>query len=573
MRIRKTACSITLLLFLFCSVKPLFAQRAGGNDSQNSGSAFELSLGSSFGGLFYEDQLGLQIARIGGVTEGFIDTQTYKLGSNDLISIDIKGNQPILMRGILVNSQGDIVIPVVGTVNVKNKTIDEAQLFIEEQIRSTFKNASVIISLEQPRPIVIHINGEVKHPGKYVLPAQSRLDFAIFQSLTEGQRQPAASASYSVNDLLSNNYSFRRIEVTHSSGEKVYSDLISYYRSGAIDENPYVRDGDLITIYKANTNNSRISISGAVKAPIEVEFLVTDTPFSLLSLAGGFSEDADTTRLFLIRKENGGITQLEIVPENWKSFKIKPNDRIIASHNIKQRNAASVWISGEIKLPGNFPIVDGETNVLELLELAGNLTEKALPHAGYLIRAGSVENEVPNKFNTEMMTRTSDQFLQGLEYLELENTISRNRVHINLNDKEQLSTVKLFDGDQIFVPRDENTVFVFGQVNNPGYFPYSPGNMSVDDYIMRAGGVSLSANKERVFVIKAGTKSWFKPGETDLNSGDMIFIDRMPNEDLNALRGYEIQRQQLRNTRIQLVMTGLTTITSIVTAYVAITRN
>lgn len=477
------------------------------------------------------------------------------------------------MRGILVNSQGEIVTPIFGVINVEGKTITEAQNEIKNKVEETLTDPDVVISLDQPRPFTIHITGDIPHPGKYVIPAQSRVDFAIFQSVTDGNRVLDSRAQYSASSLLSRGYSFRDIKITHKNGETQSADLISYYSAGSLANNPFVRDGDLITLTKSNPDNARISVSGSVRSPFEVEFLETDTPEKLLKIAGGFTPEADTSVLMVLRRVNNQIVKIELNPTEWSNYDLLPNDRLIISSRDKINRSASAWVNGEINFPGNFPIINGTTTAYELLEMAGDFTSNALPKAGYLIRAGSVENEVPNKFNSDIMKRTSNQLLQGFEYLELENRLSRNRVFVDLSSDSQLKQVRLFDGDRLFVPRDENTVFVFGQVNNPGYFPYDNNNALVTNYISKAGGFSLAADKDRIFIIKAGSNTWYKPEDTSIDSGDLIFVDRNPFDELNAKRNYEIQKQQLKNNRIQLVMTALTTITSIITAYVAITRN
>jgi protein involved in polysaccharide export with SLBB domain len=106
-------------------------------------------------------------------------------------------------------------------------------------------------------------------------------------------------------------------------------------------------------------------------------------------------------------------------------------------------------------------------------------------------------------------------------------------------------------------------------VNNPGYFPFIE-NTNTNNYINRAGGFALSADRDRVFIIKAGNATMYRPGETELESGDRIFIDRQPIEELNALRTYEIQQQQVKNTRTQLILAAISTITGIITTYVAV---
>lgn len=526
-----------------------------------------------FGGTYISDPLGVQMAARQFPFDGTIDKNTYELGANDLLSIKLEASQTMFIRGVVVNPLGDLTLPSIGAVNVAGLTITEAEKRIEDVAKEFVQNSVVEITLESPRPIHIQVTGGVPYPGKYLVPAISTVDQAIFASVTDGNRTVQSGLSNSSDFLTKGNFSFRNILIERDNGDTLKADLVSYFRLGDSTANPIVKDGDLITIKRLNRETPKVSISGAVKADYEFEFVKGDTPAKLLAIGGGFEEVADPSKLLIFRRTATGTEKIEVLPEDWHTFQLQPNDRVVAPFNRQKDASASAWVYGEVQIPGNFPIISGETTALELLDLTGGLTENALPHAAYLMRPGNFVNEIPNKFNADLMKRTSNQVLQGLEYLEAETQLSQNKVFIDLEDKEQLSRLEIFDGDRLYIPRDEQTVFVFGQVNNPGYFPYNGSAVSVMNYIERAGGFALSANKDRVFIIKAGNATWFRPGETTLESGDRIFVDRKPVEELNALRGYEIQKQQLRNQRTQLIMTAITTITGIITTYVAIKRN
>ena len=82
----------------------------------------------------------------------------------------------------------------------------------------------------------------------------------------------------------------------------------------------------------------------------------------------------------------------------------------------------------------------------------------------------------------------------------------------------------------------------------------------------------MAANKERVFVIKAGSRAWYKPEDTMLSSGDIIFVDREPLVDATSARNYNLQLEQLKNSRISLILAAIGTVTGIITTYVALTR-
>ncbi|XWN36506.1 MAG: SLBB domain-containing protein [Balneola sp.] len=555
------------ILLLFICTSFLYAQNNG--NQQEDG--FNIELSDVFGGFYYTDPLSVQLASRINPIEASLDLQNYILGVNDLISIKIDGAQSLFLRGLLVNPQGDVTLPVVGPVNINGLSVPESEKKIQEATSSHLKNPSVTITIDSPRPVIYHVTGGVPYPGKYLTYPQSRVDQAIFSSITSGNRDLSKSIPNSSDFLTNDNYSFRSIKIYHSDGTESEADLVKYFRTGSLKSNPFVKDGDLINIIPTNRETPKVSISGAVKADYEFEYKKGDTPSLILKFGGGFEETADTTKLFIYRRAVDGIEQIVVESEEWDSFNLLPNDRVVAPFGDEFDASASAWVYGEVNIPGNFPIESGSTTALELLQTAGGLSTEALPAAAYLVRSGGQKNEIPNQFNADLMKRTSDQYVQGLEYLDAETRLSKNKVYIDLTDNSQLRNLRIFDGDRLYIPRDDQTIFVFGQVNNPGYFGFS--NMkTVNEYITQAGGFALSADKERIFILKAGNATWFKVGETELSSGDKIFIDRQPVEELNAKRAYDIQKQQLRNQRTQLIMTAITTITGIITTYVAVRR-
>ncbi|MEX0721067.1 MAG: polysaccharide biosynthesis/export family protein [Balneolaceae bacterium] len=560
-----------LLIVLFISPNNLVAQQ----ESQ-PGTGFNFQFNSALEGYYYQDALGSIIGDQIYTSDGVVDKNTYQLGPNDLITVGIEASENIVLRALVVNPQGDIIIPMLGSVNVANQTIAEAQETINEAAKEVFRNPNSTITLERARPLTVYVSGSVPSPGKHMAPPFSRVDVAIYGSIYKVDRPSSVSNLRAANntiDLLdAGPLSFRNILITHADGSTDIADLVAYFKAGRVDKNPVVKHGDRISIKRLSNDSPRVSISGAINEEFELEYSETDSPSLLVDIAGGYKPEADTSRLFLYRHEAGQTEKIEIAKSDWNSLKIKPNDRIVIPVNRQLNPSTSAWVYGEVEIPGNFPIQNGETTAFDLLNLSGDLTNNALPSAAYLVRAGTLENEIPNKFNADLMKRTSDQVAQGFEYLDLETRLSQNKVFIDLTDDEQLKGVSIYDGDRLYVPRNEETIFVFGQINNPGYYPFSGNPQSVYNYIDRAGGFALAANRERIFIIKAGSGTWYRPDETTLESGDRIFIDRNPYDELNAQRTYEVQRQQLKNTRIQLIMTGITTITGIITTYVAITR-
>jgi protein involved in polysaccharide export with SLBB domain len=563
--------TVLLVISTCCQFQVLAQNSSNEQKQQGTTTDFTLDLMTNFNNYYFQDPLTGILSKQFYIAGDDLNLQNYILGVSDLITVSIESSQNIVLRALVINPQGDIVIPMLGAVHIADQSIADAENTINNKAKSIFKAPQTSITLEQPKPLVVTVSGNVKYPGKHIIPPFSRVDAAIFGSILDTKQKltDGFTSEDAAKLLKAGPYSFRNIKIIH--GDSTFTaDLAAYYWAGDISKNPMVQTGDHIIVNKLTNQSPRVSISGAVHSDMELEYRHTDTPQLLINIAGGFTPEADSSIVYVFRTNGNTIEKLEIEKSKWASFTIKPNDRLIIPTNQRVNTSASAWVYGEVHIPGNFPIRDGKTTALNLLEFSNGLTDQALPDAAYLIRAGSVKNEVPNKFNTELMKRTSDQLAQGLQYLDLETKVSRNKVYIDLNDNEQLSKVKIYDGDRLFIPRDEGTVFVFGQINNPGYYPYIKSGESVFDYIHRAGGFALSADKDRVFIIKAGSGTWFKPGKTELESGDRIFIDRVPYDELNAKRSYEIQKEQIKNTRIQLILTGISTITGIITTYVAI---
>lgn len=580
------------------------AQTTGNTQNTNNQS-------TDLGGFYYIDQLGSFVSDGNFRADGIVDVTKYVLGAGDLVTVTIDANQKYVFRALFVNAQGDIIIPSFGSVPVGGLSIENATKVVEDFANTAFKSAKVSLSLEIPKSVSVHVTGSVPYPGKQTILPFTRVDEAVYFSIFENeveQLRPEEIANQSrkllgeetyisarptdyvnrkkeelsnsqsqfkTNKLLDNRaYSLRNITITHRDSSESSADLIAYFKAGRLDKNPLVKDGDVLSVIRINVETPKISISGAVRSPLEMEYVVGDSPSLLLAIGGGFEEAAESSKLVIFRAQGSGLEKIEVLKENWHSFTLLPNDRVVALYDTSLQNqeSASAWVYGEVKIPGNFPITVGETTAYDLIQYSEGLTEKALPHAAYLVRGQLKRNEIPNKFNVELMQRTSDQVVQGLEYLSLETNLSQDKVFIDLTDSDQLKSIKLSAGDKIYIPRDENTIFVFGQVNNPGYLPYQEEVQNVSEYIQKSGGFALSADLDRVFIIKAGGSSWYRANETKLESGDRIYVDRTPLEELTSKRQFEIQRAQLRNQRTQLIIAGIGTVTSIITAYVAITR-
>jgi hypothetical protein len=85
--------------------------------------------------------------------------------------------------------------------------------------------------------------------------------------------------------------------------------------------------------------------------------------------------------------------------------------------------------------------------------------------------------------------------------------------------------VVLRSQDTVIVPSVRNTVYVFGQVVEPGGIAYVPGK-SADYYVEKAKGYTDYAKTGDVVVIKRRSRQWFPPSDTKVEEGDYIWVPR-----------------------------------------------
>ncbi|MFH1984963.1 MAG: FG-GAP-like repeat-containing protein [Pseudomonadota bacterium] len=112
-----------------------------------------------------------------------------------------------------------------------------------------------------------------------------------------------------------------------------------------------------------------------------------------------------------------------------------------------------------------------------------------------------------------------------------------------LNQGDLSQNVVLDDGDLIYVPmitKSENRVYVFGEVANPGAYPFEGNTARVFDVISQAGGVTVFADEKETRVVRgdpanpqiliANMKSLIEEGDQTQNmvlvNGDLIYIPR-----------------------------------------------
>ncbi len=221
----------------------------------------------------------------------------------------------------------------------------------------------------------------------------------------------------------------------------------------------------------------KVSINGEVNQPGEYNFSDNLSVSDLVFLAGGFRTGATPNRIEVARRlyndeNNDATVQIfdlnidEDLSIRGKKFVLQPYDQVYIRSLANYRPQQSVSIEGEVNYPSQYVIKSRTERISDLIDRAGGLRNDAYIGGAKFYRDGN------------------------LVALDLEKALHNKHLAINLF---------LEEGDRLFIPKEEQVVKLFGQVQNATSVAFEPG-FSFRDYIEQAGGFTDSANVKRTYV-------------------------------------------------------------------------
>lgn len=150
-----------------------------------------------------------------------------------------------------------------------------------------------------------------------------------------------------------------------------------------------------------------------------------------------------------------------------------------------------VFVGGAVRNPGAYPATP-ITRVSEIIELAGGFLGWDEEDDNYKsdFRATVSDRKIASKRNVMVISQAGDSVKADILRFEVAGQTEFNP--------------RLIDGDQIFVPLQEqeiNLYGIFGAVKNPGYFEYSERD-SLKDLIELAHGLALNADSNNVEIVR-----------------------------------------------------------------------
>ena len=297
--------------------------------------------------------------------------------------------------------------------------------------------------------------GEVVQPGTYTLTSFASAFHALY----------AAGGTNKIGSL-------RDIKVFRDGKIVANIDIYEYLMNGNNTGDITLRDGDVV---KVEPLGILTQIVGEVRRPMKYEMRPHETMKDLIGFAGGFAGKAFQKNVHLDRKGQTSMESYTVTDDQYDSFNLHDGDMVMVG-DILEKFSNSVEIQGAVNRPGKYAIGDRLRTLKDLVNMAQGTTGDA-----YLMRA--------------LLYREREDLTQTMESIDL-TALMGNKV----------PDIVLRKNDRLFVPSviglmDSLTVYVGGEVRNPGAYPYAT-NMSVEDVILQAGGLTESASVARIDVFR-----------------------------------------------------------------------
>ena len=428
----------------------------------------------------------------------------YRLGPGDEVVIDIWGASQNTIRQ-QISPDGTINLEQLGPVFLSGMTVDRAQQYLTDELRKIYSDQSnqIRVTLGNTRTIQINVMGEVVQPGTYALSAFSTVFHALYRA-----------------GGVSNIGSLRNVKVSRAGKIVATVDVYQFIMQGKTRDDIRLEEGDVIIV---PAYDALVQITGNVKRPMRYEMKKDETLSTLLKYAGGFTSDAYTKSLRIVR-QNGKEYQVNTVDDTDYSVCKMHDGDVVTAEAILDRFTNKLEVRGAVYRPGIYELGGKLNTVRELVEKADGLMADAFTGRAVLYR------ERENK------TREVKQ-------IDIRAIMEGTQPDIPLQKNDVLYIPSIHDLE------DLGNVQIYGEVAHPGDYPYAD-YMTLEDLVITAGGLRESASVVRVDVARRikdpkstessatigqtfsfGLKDGFvvdgEPGFT-LQPYDQVFVRRSP---------------------------------------------
>jgi protein involved in polysaccharide export with SLBB domain len=429
---------------------------------------------------------------------------------------------------MLVDAQGNVFLPNVGPVKVLGVRNQDLQETIEKAVRRNFRaNVFSYASLAEAQPVRVFVGGFVNRPGLYNGTSMDSLLHYLDQA----------------GGIDLDRGSFLNVQIKRGSQIRKEMSLYDFLLDGRIPQ-VQLADGDVIFV---SSRQKIVMVSGFAENAKQFEFVGLEyNAADLMKLAKPFPRATHVR----VTRNTGTIKNMEYYSlEKAGSLQLFNGDEVELTSD-KRPGTITVRVQGEHLGSQEYVLQHGarlgellkqivfnersdvanlqlfRLTVKDRQKLILQTSLKSLEAAVLTARSGTFEE-------SQLRANEAGLILQWVD--RAKEVVPSGQVLIALTG--QRDELLLESGDVIQVPVKDGLVLVGGEVLFPNTIAFEQ-KLSVQDYILRAGGYTQNADLSRVVVahrdgsFDEANDGFFSGTKVQVRVGDHILV--LPKVDMKS---------------------------------------
>ncbi len=412
---------------------------------------------------------------------------------------------------LIRKSEGQMAIYNLDEIERANFKINDADSLYVDSVLNRFRN-------------MVEIKGAVFRPGMF------QMDGSI-----STVRQLVDAAGGITEYAFTNRVILHRRKKDHSL-EVISLDLKELLAHRIADIPLHNEDVLFIPSNKEANEEKTVSIYGEVREGGIFPFAENTTLEDLILQAGGLKDAASLARVDVSRisRDNKTLTSSNatcqtfsfsikegFVIEGEPGFILEPFDQVFIRKSPGYVTQYVASAEGEVNFPGSITISKKIFRLSDLVKGAGNVTNEAYIQGARLERK-LTDEEIERR-------REMTKILTNADTIGLGKMAKANRKVIAINLEKAIENpgsewdVVIQAGDQLSIPRYDNTVTISGGVMYPNTCAFKEGK-HLKYYINQAGGYAKKARKRHVFAVNMNGSVQRIKRKTEINPGCELFV-------------------------------------------------
>jgi len=275
------------------------------------------------------DEINKQIISNAALRDSGLSDSEYYLGAGDVLALTVFQVEELNTK-VRVNGRGEVILPLLGTVNVKGLTVSDAEKIIVTRLAEDYlQDPQVSVFVEDYRSQQVAVMGAVLKPDVYSI-RQSR---SIFEML---------SLAGGLSAVASDKIRVKTTQLDEVSGKPVEQELILSMKALLEGEDHAsslrLRGGDSILVPEAGV----VFVEGAVKTPGSYPMEGQTNVLKAIALAGGVPWEGNQGAVQVIRQVGGTPYSIDvnlgkIREQKSDDVELKDGDIVVVRYSAPKR--------------------------------------------------------------------------------------------------------------------------------------------------------------------------------------------------------------------------------------------